>query len=151
MNVCVVGAGAIGSLYAAHLARVADSFVLTRRAEHAAAYFATERRMERPDGPWTGFQEGERTIDGQRYATMSFQLHPNASAEHVMDGLFLVYFPQDFEQRQRFYVFMWSDLHPKATGAHGTAELRGAVLAAAPVGRFGSPCAPLAGRPARPR
>jgi 2-dehydropantoate 2-reductase len=33
----VVGAGAIGSLYAAHLARVADVVVLTRRPEHAAA------------------------------------------------------------------------------------------------------------------
>jgi 2-dehydropantoate 2-reductase len=37
MRVCVVGAGAIGSLYAAHLARVADSLVLTRREEHAHA------------------------------------------------------------------------------------------------------------------
>jgi 2-dehydropantoate 2-reductase len=35
--VCVVGAGAIGSLFAAHLATVADVFVLTRRAEHALA------------------------------------------------------------------------------------------------------------------
>src|SRR5439155_9425444 len=34
---CVVGAGAIGSLYAAHIARVADSCVLTRRPAHAAA------------------------------------------------------------------------------------------------------------------
>jgi len=34
---CVVGAGAIGSLYAAHLARVAESLVLTRRPEHADA------------------------------------------------------------------------------------------------------------------
>src|SRR5258707_11143598 len=34
-RVCVVGAGVIGSLYAAHLARVADVWVLTRRAEHA--------------------------------------------------------------------------------------------------------------------
>jgi 2-dehydropantoate 2-reductase len=32
---CVVGAGVIGSLYAAHLARVAESLVLTRRPEHA--------------------------------------------------------------------------------------------------------------------
>jgi 2-dehydropantoate 2-reductase len=31
----VIGAGAIGSLFAAHLARVADVFVLTRRQEHA--------------------------------------------------------------------------------------------------------------------
>lgn len=34
-RVCVVGAGVIGSLYAAHLARVADVCVLTRRDEHA--------------------------------------------------------------------------------------------------------------------
>jgi 2-dehydropantoate 2-reductase len=34
---CVVGAGAIGSLYAAHLASVAESSVLTRRPEHASA------------------------------------------------------------------------------------------------------------------
>jgi 2-dehydropantoate 2-reductase len=36
-RVCVVGAGAIGSLYAAHLARVAEVLVLTRRPEQARA------------------------------------------------------------------------------------------------------------------
>ena len=36
-RVCVVGAGVIGSLYAAHLARVADVSVLTRREGHARA------------------------------------------------------------------------------------------------------------------
>jgi 2-dehydropantoate 2-reductase len=36
-RICVVGAGAIGSLYAAHLAQVAEVTVLTRRAEQAAA------------------------------------------------------------------------------------------------------------------
>ncbi len=36
-RVCVVGAGSIGSLYAAHLATVCDALVLTRRPEHAAA------------------------------------------------------------------------------------------------------------------
>jgi 2-dehydropantoate 2-reductase len=35
--VCVVGGGVIGSLYAAHLARVADVSVLCRREEHAQA------------------------------------------------------------------------------------------------------------------
>ncbi len=34
-RVCIVGAGAIGSLYAAHLARVADVWALVRRPEHA--------------------------------------------------------------------------------------------------------------------
>jgi 2-dehydropantoate 2-reductase len=36
-HVCVAGAGAIGSLFAGHLARVAEVSVLTRRPEHAAA------------------------------------------------------------------------------------------------------------------
>ncbi len=36
-RVCVVGGGVIGSLYAAHLARVAEVSVLTRRQEHADA------------------------------------------------------------------------------------------------------------------
>lgn len=35
MRVCVIGAGAIGSLFAAHLSSVADVLVLTRRREHA--------------------------------------------------------------------------------------------------------------------
>ncbi|MFL5951576.1 MAG: ketopantoate reductase family protein [Gaiellaceae bacterium] len=35
MRICVVGAGSIGSLFAAHLATVTDVLVLTRRAEHA--------------------------------------------------------------------------------------------------------------------
>ena len=34
-RVCVVGAGVIGSLYAAHVATVAEALVLTRREEHA--------------------------------------------------------------------------------------------------------------------
>jgi 2-dehydropantoate 2-reductase len=36
-RVCVIGAGVIGSLFAGHLARVADVSVLTRRREHADA------------------------------------------------------------------------------------------------------------------
>jgi len=36
-RVCVIGCGAIGSLYAAHLARVAEVWALVRREEHAQA------------------------------------------------------------------------------------------------------------------
>ncbi|MGH8631477.1 MAG: 2-dehydropantoate 2-reductase N-terminal domain-containing protein, partial [Burkholderiales bacterium] len=36
-RVCIIGCGAIGSLYAAHLARVAEVWAYVRRAEHAAA------------------------------------------------------------------------------------------------------------------
>ena len=44
-RVVVVGGGVIGSLYAAHLARLADTWVLTRRAEHAEALAATGLRV----------------------------------------------------------------------------------------------------------
>lgn len=44
-RVCVVGAGAIGSLFAAHLSRVAEVCVLVRRAEHAAALNADGLRV----------------------------------------------------------------------------------------------------------
>src|SRR5579864_9593494 len=36
-RVCIVGCGAIGSLYAAHLARVAEVFAFVRREDHAQA------------------------------------------------------------------------------------------------------------------
>lgn len=36
-RICIIGCGAIGSLYAAHLARVAEVNALVRRPEHAAA------------------------------------------------------------------------------------------------------------------
>jgi 2-dehydropantoate 2-reductase len=44
-RVCVVGAGVIGSLFAGHLAQVADVSVLTRRREHAAALEAQGLRV----------------------------------------------------------------------------------------------------------
>jgi 2-dehydropantoate 2-reductase len=44
-RVCVVGAGVIGSLFAGHLAQVADVSVLTRRREHAAALEAEGLRV----------------------------------------------------------------------------------------------------------
>ena len=49
-RVCVVGAGVIGSLYAAHLSRVADVWVLTRRPEHARALDG-RRASPSPAGP----------------------------------------------------------------------------------------------------
>jgi 2-dehydropantoate 2-reductase len=65
-RVCIVGCGAIGSLYAAHLARVAEVWAFVRREEHAralnreglrvsgkhefhASFKATTKREELPD------------------------------------------------------------------------------------------------------
>ena len=46
-RVCVAGAGTIGSLFAAHLARVAEVSVLTRREEHAREREATHESGSR--------------------------------------------------------------------------------------------------------
>ena len=45
MRTCIVGAGSIGSLLAAHLATVTDVLVLTRRADHARALNAEGLRV----------------------------------------------------------------------------------------------------------
>ena len=44
-RVCVIGGGVIGSLFAGHLAQVADVSVLTRRREHADALNASGLRV----------------------------------------------------------------------------------------------------------
>jgi 2-dehydropantoate 2-reductase len=44
-RVCVIGAGSIGSLFAGHLAQVAEVSVLTRRPEHAAVLAAQGLRV----------------------------------------------------------------------------------------------------------
>jgi 2-dehydropantoate 2-reductase len=44
-KVCIIGAGTIGSLYAAHLARVAEVWVFVRRPEHAKALNAEGLRV----------------------------------------------------------------------------------------------------------
>ena len=44
-RVCVIGAGVIGSLYAAHLARIVDVSILTRRDEHARSLSANGLRV----------------------------------------------------------------------------------------------------------
>ncbi|MBV8205404.1 MAG: 2-dehydropantoate 2-reductase [Acidobacteria bacterium] len=54
-RVCIVGCGAIGSLYAAHLSRVAEVYVLARRPEHA-------RALER-EGLWvTGIHDFHASV-----------------------------------------------------------------------------------------
>ncbi|MHB8540673.1 MAG: ketopantoate reductase family protein [Candidatus Acidiferrales bacterium] len=44
-RVAIIGCGAIGSLYAAHLARVSDAYAFVRRAEHAEALNTTGLRV----------------------------------------------------------------------------------------------------------
>lgn len=99
------------------------------RPEHVSKYFDGERHLYRDQGLWEGFMEAEREIGGNRYPTMSFRITLPAmgSVMPVIEGLFLLHFPQDFEERQRFYVLMWQDFHPADEEGKGFDELDGIV------------------------
>jgi len=83
--------------------------------EQASSYFDLERHQARPPGVrWEGFTEGLRTIGTSSYPIMTFAIRtPTAEA----DGLFLLYFPPDFQDRQRFYCFMVQDIRRSGTGS----------------------------------
>lgn len=69
-RVCIIGCGAIGSLYAAHLARGAEVYALVRRADHARALnehglrvsgkheFTASLKAETDPGKFPGFDLG---------------------------------------------------------------------------------------------
>jgi len=95
--------------------------------EQASKYFEAERHLPRYPKPWEGFVEEERVIGGKPYPTMKYQVkmpeYPGRKPwTPVTDGLFLLYFPQDFKTRQRFYVLMWQDLHPAEEKAQDLTE-----------------------------
>ena len=91
--------------------------------EHASKYFETERHEHYPEN-WKGFVEGEREIGGKRYPTMKYlvTLPDSKPSPPITDGLFLLYFPEDFATRQRFYVLMWQDIHPADDKGKGLNE-----------------------------
>jgi hypothetical protein len=114
------------------------------RTEHASKVLDLERRKARPYGVWRGFEQSTRTIGGSRYDVMSFQmLHPTEAAPTVVaDGLFLVYFPADFESRERFYVLTWMDLHPPGEAKTEPAELDSVVTTFAVSAKGAAPSIP---------
>jgi 2-dehydropantoate 2-reductase len=95
-RVCVVGAGVIGSLYAAHLARVRDVWVLTRREEHARALdseglrvsgrheFTARLRATADAGALPDFDLGIVATKGTELATAASRLAGRAAGATLM-------------------------------------------------------------------
>ena len=93
------------------------------REQHASNFFQMERRKRRPQGvAWQGFTEGARRIGGQVYTIMTFHVTypPNAGVKQT--GLFLVYFPEDFKEKNRFFSLTWTDTHPANEASRGLTE-----------------------------
>jgi hypothetical protein len=97
--------------------------------QHAAAYFAYERGLPHTGGEpqtWEGWTEGHRTIDGKTYPTMSYRVvFPSRLPQPTprLDGIMLLYFPADFAERQRFYLFELQDMHPEGVRGTGFGDL----------------------------
>ena len=92
------------------------------RKQHASTFFQMERRKRRYEGTrWEGFTEGERQIGERVYPTMSFRV-TRRNVGMTQDGLFLLYFPEDFTEKQRFFSLMWTDTHPTDAEGRGLAE-----------------------------
>lgn len=93
--------------------------------QHTVGYFDSERQSPRYEGHWEVFGEAERQIAGRPYPVMTFRVRfpPRQPVTAAVDGLFLLYFPDDFQTRQRFYVIMWQDIHPEDSQTIGLDEL----------------------------
>lgn len=103
------------------------------QAEHTSAYFDIERQKPRYEGQWEGFVEGMREIGGRQFPTMSFTI--TLAAQHeVADGLFVLYFPDDFDQRRKFFTFMWLDEHPLDQSGTGL-DVLDAIVASTRINR----------------
>jgi 2-dehydropantoate 2-reductase len=90
-RVCVVGAGSIGSLFAGHLARVADVSVLTRRTDHAEALQREGLRISGRSGDFTVRVTASADPDDlpdPDLAIVATKAHGLADAAAALDGHF---------------------------------------------------------------
>jgi Domain of unknown function (DUF4440) len=99
------------SIWAVHFPEALRSL---NQKQHASAYFDHERRKARPPvRKWDEFTEGERRFGIRVYPTMEFRmLAMDMTPPTGNMGLFLLYFPPDFEERHAFYCFMWGVFVP---------------------------------------
>lgn len=82
------------------------------REEHASGYFDQERRELLGRGYGQGYTEGERTVGGRMFQTMAGRSRDQITGISMIDHIFVLYFPEDFQRRQGFYVLHWMDFHP---------------------------------------
>ena len=112
-----------------------DVFPVARgrsREQHIEGYFDYERTKERPPAViWSGFEEGARKIGDTNYPVMSFRVRDERDITRVVqiEGLFLIIFTKDLQQRHRFYVLMWQEIHPLEIPGAGSTELEEIVKA----------------------
>jgi hypothetical protein len=79
--------------------------------QHVTAFFALERGRERPSQElWQGFTRGVRKVGDREFPVLTFTKTQRSAHAVPASGLFALYFPADFAERQTFYCFVWLDL-----------------------------------------
>jgi hypothetical protein len=79
--------------------------------QHVSSFFALEREQERPAQElWQGFTRGIRKVGDREFPVLTFTKTQRSAHAVPASGLFALYFPADFAERQTFYCFAWLDL-----------------------------------------
>ena len=63
-----------------------------------------------PDGTYSDFTSGTRSLAGRDYPSVSARFTPS-SGPPITDETFAAVFPSDFAQRERWTVVEWADVH----------------------------------------
>jgi hypothetical protein len=118
------GAGRVQTLSISRVNYPKSMYGLTPE-EHTTNIWNYEQFEKPRPVAWVDFARSKRPIAGKEYPVMTYQWHhPTASSPEVMaDGIFLAYFPHDFQERERFYILQWEDIHPPAVKQHGWESL----------------------------
>ena len=93
--------------------------------EHTKRYFDYVQFEKPRPTPWGGFARSTRTIAGKEHPVMTYQWHhpTGSNPEVVADGIFLAYFPDDFQKREHFYILQWEEIHPPGEMQQGLERL----------------------------
>lgn len=75
-----------------------------------------DRLEETTEARWQDVIRGTRTIGDREFATLQYRTAAQTAAS-VADVTVLAYFPADHAEQGRFFVFVWSDVHPEGEPA----------------------------------
>ena len=107
------------------------------RAAVAAGVFGAFRQVQSEEGRIDAAAPTQRSIAGRSHPVMTFRL-VHDDGVFVRDGLYLIYFSDDFEQRQRVHVLSWFDNHSSDVAASALDDFD-AIVASLEVMAVGSP------------
>jgi hypothetical protein len=105
------------------------------QSEVADRYLETSSKLTSENGTYGDWKKGSRAIAGTDYVVVSGRFTPTSKTP-INDFVDVLVFPEDYNQRQRWYSFSWNDSHSATTGPNSLDELDSIIasLSLRPVG-----------------